>query len=130
MNPSPERRELTEFQKGEIVEGCKVHKQAEVARELGIPRRTVSSFMSRYRQRKSPTNLPHPGAPRKLSRSDIQYLVRTVESDTKMPLAEIPINTTFANVSTRTIRRRLREEGIRKWKAVGRTLLTQKDAKA
>ena len=130
MNPAPERHELTEFQKGEIVEGCKVHKQAEVAQELGIPRRTVSSFMSRYRQRKSPTNLPHPGAPRKLSRSDIQYLVRTVESDTKMPLAEIPINTTFANVSTRTIRRRLREEGIRKWKAVGRTLLTQKDAKA
>lgn len=37
MNPAPERRELTEFQKGEIVEGCKSHKQAVVARELGIP---------------------------------------------------------------------------------------------
>jgi len=47
-----------------------------------------------------------------------------------MPLAEIPINTMFANVSICTIRRQLREEGIWKWKAVGRTLLTQKDAKA
>src|ERR1700686_4545406 len=86
--------------------------------------------MSRYRNCKSPTNLPHPGGPRKLSQSDIRYLVRTAESDTKMPLAEISVNTTFANVSTRTIRRRLKEEGIRKWRAIGRTLLTQKEANA
>jgi len=130
MNPSDERHELTDFQKGEIVEGCKIYKQAEVSRELNIPRRTVSNFMSRYRQRKSPTNLQRHGAPRKLSTSDVRYLVRTAESDTKQPLAEISVNTTFANVSIRTIRRRLKEEGIRKWRAIGRSLLTQKDAKA
>ena len=45
-----------------------------------------------------------------------------------MPLAEIPINTTFSNVSTRTIRRRLKEKGIQKWRAVGCTLLTDGDA--
>jgi len=130
MNPSNERHELTDFQKGEIVEGCKDYNQTEVAQELNIPRRTVSSFMSRYQQRKSYMNLLRHGAPQKLSKADIRYLIRTAESDTKQPLAEISVNTTFANVSTRTIRRRLKEEGIRKWKAVERCLLTSKDAKA
>ena len=95
MNTAHERSELTEFQNWEIVEGCKSHKQAEVARELSIRQRMVSSFMSRYRNRKSPTNLPHSGAPRKLSQSDIQYFVRIAESDTKLPLAEISVNTTL-----------------------------------
>ena len=130
MNQSNERHELTDFQKGEIVEGCKIYTQAEVARELNIRPRTVSSFMSCYQKRKSHINLQRHGAPRKLSKSDIRYLVRTAESDTKQPLAEISVNSTFADVSTQTIRRRLKEEGIRKWKAVGRCLLTKKDAKA
>ena len=130
MDPSNERHELTDFQKGEIVEGCKTYTQAKVAQELNIHPRTVSSFMSRYQQRKSHTNLKRTGAPRKISKADIRYLVRTAESDTTQPLAEILVNTTFANVSARTIRRRLKEEGIRKWKAVGRCLLTKKDAKA
>jgi len=103
---------LTEFQKGEIVEGCKLATQAEVARDLQIPRQTVSSFLSRYDQRQLPDNLPHHGAPRKLTASDVQYLVRTAESETHAPLTEIAVNTTFSNVSTQTLRQRLREEGI------------------
>jgi transposase len=121
--------QLTDFQKGEIVALRDSMSHREIGRQLDIPHRTVSSFLERYDQRKSADNLPHPGAPRKLSTADIRYLVRTVESETRVPLAEIPVNTTFSNVSVRTIRRRLREEGIRKWKAVGRTLLTPKDAK-
>ena len=130
MAMEPQRHELTDFQKGEIVEGCKLATQAEVARDLKIPRQTVSSFLSRYDQRQSPDNLPRDGAPRKLTASDIRYLVRTAESETHVPLAEIAVNTTFSTVSTQTLRRRLREEGIRKWKAVGRCLLIRKDAKA
>jgi hypothetical protein len=120
--------QLTDFQKGEIVALRDSMSHREIGRELDIPHRTVSSFLERYDQRKSADNLPHPGAPRKLSTADIRYLVRTVESETRVPLAEIPVNTTFSNVSIRTIRRRLREEGIRKWKAVGRALLTKKHA--
>ena len=90
----------------------------------------MSSFLSRYDQRQSPDNFPRDGAPCELTASDIQYLVRTAESETHVPLAEIAVNTTFSNVSTQILRRRLREEGIRKWKAVGRCLLTRKDAKA
>ena len=90
----------------------------------------MSSFLSRYDQHKSAANLHRPGSPRKLTNSDIRYLVRLAESETHVPLTEIAVNTTFSNVSTQTLRRRLREEGIRKWKAVGRCLLTTKDAKA
>ena len=130
MAMEPQRHELMDFQKGEIVEGCKLATQAEVARDLKIPHQTVSSFLSRYDQRQSPDNLPRDDAPRKLTASDIRYLVHTAESETHVPLAEITVNTTFYTVSTQTLRRRLREEGIRKWKAVGRCLLTRKDAKA
>ena len=122
--------QLMDFQKGEIVALRDSMSHREIGHQLDIPHHTVSSFLERYDQRKSAANLAHPGAPRKLSESDIRYLVHIVESDTRLPLAEIPINTTFSNVSIRTIRRRLKEEGIRKWKAVGRSLLTQKDAKA
>jgi len=52
------------------------------------------------------------------------------ESETQVPFAELSINMTFDNVSTRTLHQRLKEEGIWKWRAVGRCLLTQKDAKA
>jgi len=129
MDPLHERHELTEFQKGEIIEGAKFLSHSEIAHDLEIPRRTVSSFLSRSCQRKSVNNLPRAGAPRKLSPSDIRYLVRTAESKTRVPFAELSLNTAFTNVSTRTLRRRLKEEGIRKWRAVGRPLLTQKDAK-
>ena len=130
MASEHERHELTDFQNGAIVEGCKFSTQAKVAHDLNLAPQTVSSFLSRYDQRKSADNLPRPGSPRKLTESDIRYLVRTAESETHVPLAEIAINTTFSNVSTQTLRRRLREVGIRKWKAVGRCLLTTKDAKA
>ena len=130
MAMEPQRHELTDFQKGEIVEGCKLAMQAEVARDLKIPRQTVSSFLSCYYQRQSPDNFLRDGAPCKLTASDIRYLVRTVESETHASLTEIAVNTMFSNVSTQTLRQRLREEGIRKWKEVGRCLLIRKDAKA
>lgn len=130
MEPPHERRELTDFQKGEIIEGAKFSSHAEIARDLQIPRRTVSSFLSRSVQRKSINNLPRVGAPRKLSHSGIRYLIRTAESETRVPLAELSLNNTFGNVCTQTLRRRLKEAGIRKWRAVGRCLLRQKDAKA
>ena len=105
MNPPHERHELTDFQKGEIIEGAKFSSHAEIARDLKIPRRTISNFLSRTAQRKSVNNLPRVGAPRKLSQSGIRYLVHTAESETRVPFAELSVNTTFSNVSTRTLRR-------------------------
>ena len=104
MAMEPQCHELTDFQNGEIVEGCKLATQAEVAHDLKIPRQTVSSFLSHYDQWQSPNNLPRDGVPRKLTASDIRYLIHTAESETHVPLAEIMVNTTFSTVSIQTLR--------------------------
>ncbi len=82
MDPLHERHELTEFQKGEIIEGAKFSSHAEIAGDLKIPRRTVSNFLSRATRRKSVNNLPYAGILRKLSQSGICYLIPIVESET------------------------------------------------
>jgi len=38
MDPLHERHELTEFQKGEIIEGAKFSSHTEIAHDLKIPR--------------------------------------------------------------------------------------------
>ena len=79
--------ELTDFQKGEIVALRDSMSHREIGCQLGIPHHTVSNFLEHYDQRESADNLPHPGAPRKLSTADIRYLVRTAESETRVLLA-------------------------------------------
>lgn len=99
----------------------------EIGEELHIPRTTVSSFLQRLDERGSEENLPRPGGPRKSTATADRYLIRVAESNTRIPLAELrhDIN---SELSERTIRRRLKEEGIRKWKAVERALLTKAHA--
>ena len=91
MAQEHERHELTDFQKGEIVEGRKFSSHVEIAHDLTIPRRTVFGFLTNYDQRITSDNLYRSGRPRKLSESDIRYLVRRAESDTDVPLKEISI---------------------------------------
>jgi transposase len=120
--------ELTNVQKGAILALEPLYSHAKIGAELNIPRRTITSFIDRTRERESIENLPRPGRPRKLSDADIRYLVRNAESETRVPLKELQ-NMTNIDASIQTMRRRLREEGIRKWRAVKRPLLTQKHAK-
>jgi len=102
-------------------------KPAEIGRELHIPRTTVLSVLSRIHELGSDENLPHTGRPRKTTPATDRYIIRTAESETRIPLSELR-SITNCNVSERTISRRLREAGIRKWKAVNRPLLTAKHA--
>ena len=123
----PERHELTDFQKGEIVGLRGLLPQTKIGCKLGIPQQTISSFLHRVNERDSIDNLQRPGRPRKTSALDDCYLVRTAESETHVPLKELRDQTNL-DISEQTIRRRLREAGIRKWKAVKRALLTKKHA--
>ena len=120
--------ELTDIQKGAILALVPFYSHAEIGTQLNIPRTTITSFISRTRDRNSITNLPRPGRPRKLSDSAIRYLVRNAESETHVPMKELK-NLSNIDVSLQTMRRRLQEEGIRKWKAMKRPLLTLKHAK-
>jgi len=58
----------------------------------------------------------------------MRYLVRNAESNSRVPFKELK-NLTNIDMSIRTIQRQLWEEGIHKWRAVKRPLLTQKHAK-
>src|SRR4030095_11171490 len=121
-------RELTDVQKGGILALIPLYSHAEIGVRLGIPRGTITKFMKHVRERDLIENLPHPGRPRKLSDASVRYLIHNAESNSRVPFKELR-NLTNIDTSIQTIQRRLREEGIRKWRAVKRALLIQKHAK-
>ena len=55
-------------------------------------------------------------------------MAQDAEKETHIPFKEL-VNINNYDISEQTICRRLRKEGIRKWRAVGRPLLTQEHAK-
>ena len=120
-------KELTDYQKGQIEGRSESKSHPEISKELSIPHRTVSNFLKQLKLRENKENLPRPGRPRKSSRSDDRYLVYAAEADTDQTLKELR-NTTNIDISIQTIRRRLREAGIRKWRAKQRPLLTEEQA--
>jgi len=121
--------ELSEFQKGEIVALSHLYPHREIGRQLDIPHSTVSAFLNRYADRENCDNLPHTGRPHKTTSSDNHYLVRSAESNTSQPLAQLRLDTNLG-VSEQTNRQRLQEEGIAKYKAVKRPLLSEKQIAA
>jgi hypothetical protein len=128
MPPEPQRKELTDLQKGEIIALSHHCKPAQVGRELEIPWKTVASFLKRFQERDSAENLPRSDRPRKISATGNRWLKRTALTETKLPLQELKSICNIP-VSIRTIQRQLRENGIRKWRAVKRALLMEKHAR-
>ena|SRR5579862_5383663 len=128
MPPEPQRKELTDLQKGEIVALSHHYKPARSGWELSIPRKTVDSFLNQFQQRGSAENLLRSGRPRKTSITDNRWLKRTVLMKTKLPLQELK-SICNISVSVRTIQRQLNEDSIRKWRAVKRALLSKKHAR-
>ena len=128
MHPVHQRKELTEFQKGEIVALGHDKKPPQISHDLHIPRQTVLSFLKRFYQRESSENLHRSGRARKTSTTADRWLIRTALTETRLPLKELK---SICNIpfSTRTIQRRLKEENIRKWRAVKRALLDNDHAK-
>src|ERR1700721_4693120 len=115
--------ELTDAQKGAILALIPLYSHVKIGAQLGIPRTTITSLVSRTRKHGSLENLPGPGRPRKLSNADVRYLVYNAESETRVPFKELKSLT-----NEQTMRQRLRDKSIHKWKAVKRPLLIQKHA--
>ena len=128
MPPARHYHPLTDIEKGEIIVLSKTNSHGNISRELGIPRRTVSSFLERLETRHSPYNLLHPGRPRKTSSTFDRWLVQTALTETKLPLKELKSIVNIP-ISGRTVQRRLKEAGIRKWRALKRPLLNKWHAK-
>jgi len=119
MTPQRHWHQLTDFEKGEICALRRSMSHQKIGDELDIPRHTVSNFLKRLDNHDSINNLPHPGGPRKTTTADDRYIVHLAKTHTHIPLKELHFETNL-NVSEQTIHRRLRENGIRKWRAVGR----------
>ena len=113
-----------DFQKGEIVALEPQFSHTKISTQLNIQRPTVTKFLQRFKNRKSIENLPRSGRPRKTSKTRDRWIVRNAESQTRVPLKVLK-DILNIDISKRTIQRRLREVGIRKWRAVNRPLLTK-----
>jgi transposase len=99
----------------------------DISHELLIPRRTVSNFLHRLDERHFADNLSRPGRPRITSEQHDRQLIEASQTYNRLPFAELPavIN---SNISASTVRRRLKENGIRRWRALKRPWLTDQHA--
>ena len=125
---SSSRKELSEWNKGRIEGRSEYISDGQIGRNLQIPRRTVSNFLTRLRKRQSSRNLSRLGRPRITTKAQDKRIISAAETNTHTPFASLQ-NLVNVLASTSTIRRRLREELIRKWRAVKRTLLNKDYAK-
>jgi len=100
----------------------------EIGHELHIPRQTISSFLTCLETRHSSENLSRPGRPRITTKAQDKRIIAAAETNTRVPFASLQ-NIINVPASTSTIRRRLHEDLIRKWRAVKRPLLRKEHAK-
>jgi len=128
MSTEATNKPLTDIEKGQILALRGRMKHEDIGDELGRSKSTVTSFLDRLDKRGNVNNLPHPGAPRKTSKTADRRIVRAAMANTRVPLAELRKDI-VSNVSQQTIRRRLREAGVRKWKALKRPMLTKEHAR-
>ena len=98
-----------------------------ISRSLSIPRRTVSNFIARLKNRDIRANLEHSGQPRITTTAQNKCIIATAETHTHVPLAELR-SITNVDISKSTIHWRLHEVRIRKWRAVKRPLLQEQHA--
>ena len=123
-----QRRELNQWDKGRIEGRSTSMTNSEIGRQLRIPRRTISNFLTRLETRKTSINLPRHGHPRITTEAQDKHIIAAAETNTCVPFASLQ-NIVNIPASTSTIRRRLHEDLIRKWRAAKRTLLTKERAK-
>lgn len=101
----------------------------QIATQICRPKSTVASFLDRFKTRGSEENYTSGGRPLKATEQDVRHLVRDSKKDRRQTLGEITNNIT-PHLSKSTTRRTLKSQGIRKWRAKKRALLTEDHAKA
>ena len=120
---SESRREMSDWDKGRIEGQRNSMSHDDIEHELHIPHRTISDFLHHLDERDTADNIPYSGRPRTTSASQDQLIIQTAKANTRIPLTELR-NITNIEASLSTIRRRLQEDHIRKWRVVDRRALT------
>jgi hypothetical protein len=123
---SPTRRNrLTKRQKAVIQDRLDDgQKPTQIEHGTGIRQSTITSFMTRVKKRASDENLKPAGRPRKSTIRDDRRVIRKALDQTRLPLSQLAF-LSDSNLSVSTIRRRLQEVHIKKWKAAKRPRLNK-----
>jgi transposase len=124
--PRTNRRYISDLVKGQIIALHNIGTiPAEISCQINVPARIVSSFIQRYRERDDHKNQSHLGGPRKSTAAEDQLLLQIAEADTDLTYSQVheQVNSTL---SIRTIQRRLKKEGVRKWRAANCTTLNDR----
>jgi transposase len=112
----PKTRELTEFERGQIIGLWKGgHSERGIETILGFPKTTIHDTIKRYKNENQISNAPRSGRPPILSERDIRHLVNIVKEDRQQSLDEITDkfnDLSVVSVSSRTIERTLHNEGF------------------
>jgi transposase len=110
-----ERRELTEFERGQIIGAWKFgHSEREIEETIGHPKSTVHDTIERYRENGTVTSASRSGRPQILSDRDKRHLERIVRSNRQQTTRQIRNNFVESSgtaVSFETVRRALWEAG-------------------
>lgn len=109
------RRELTDFERGEIVG---LHKggfsQKKITEILNFPKSTVGDIIKKYNELGLTSTIPRSGRPKILTERDKRHLVKIIKANRNLTLTEITekFNKTLNfSISERTVQRVLHDEG-------------------
>lgn len=88
-----------------------------IANLLKIPRTTIAYVIKRFHQRGTTENVKRSGRPSMIDDRNYRHLERIVKRDRRAPLGEITAkynSTSGKQVSTKTVKRKLRDHGFRR----------------
>ena len=100
-----------------------------VARAFGVSPGTVTKTVDRFRSSSSFKSGPRTRRPRALTRRDRRYIVQLAKRDPRLTHKQL-LRVIGRKASVSTVRRALREQRYRKWKAAKRIPLSIEAAKA
>jgi transposase len=128
---APHSKELTTEQKGIILnlsnEGCSSYKMQSMT---GINSRKIKKFLKRMRERGNIENLPRRAGIRKTIPRDNRILFRSMKTNRRQTLKDVTARfnqRTGYNVSSRTVCRRLFQEGYKRRVVSKNIIISQVD---
>jgi transposase len=120
--------DLSDFEKGQIAALIdEKYPISQIQKHVNRLRTTIESFVKRWQTRGSHHNQPATGRPPRLDARAKRHLAREARKDRRQPLSELR-NTVAPQVSVSTVKRALREVGLKKWRAKKRPLLNARQA--
>lgn len=128
----PKGKELTEFERGEIVGLRKAkHSIREIAEILKRSRKTVENAINDYFKKNKTSAAQRSGRPKKLSERDDRQIIKIIKKNPKSTINEViqELDKLNISVSDKTIRNTLHSKNYYGRKAIKKPLISEKNRK-